>query len=106
MSIICQNFIGGDLVSATASHHTPVYNPSRGKVIAQAPDSDSQSVGGAVQAAQKAFRAWADTPAPERARVMFRFAHLLEAHFDELARLVTREHGKTPEEAKGDVRRG
>ncbi|MGH9833358.1 MAG: aldehyde dehydrogenase family protein, partial [Blastocatellia bacterium] len=105
MNTICQNFIGGDLVPATASHYTPVYNPSRGEVIAQAPDSDRQSVDQAVQVARKAFPAWADTPVVERARVMFRFAHLLEENFDALAQMVTREHGKTPEEAKGDVRR-
>jgi malonate-semialdehyde dehydrogenase (acetylating) / methylmalonate-semialdehyde dehydrogenase len=106
MSFICQNFIGGRLIPATASHHTPVYNPSRGKVIAEAPESNPQAVDQAVQAAKKAFPAWADTPAVERARVMFRFAHLLEENFEEIAQLVTREHGKTPEEAKGDIRRG
>ena len=106
MNVICNNFIGGKSAPVTASHHTPVYNPSRGKVIAEAPESDAQTVDQAVQAAKKAFPAWADTPATERARVMFRFAHLLEENFDELARMVTREHGKTPEEAKGDVRRG
>src|SRR5262245_15231338 len=98
MNIICQNFIGGRLVPATATHHTPAYNPARGKVIAEAPESDAQAVDQAVQAAKKAFPAWADTPAPERARVMIRFAHLLEEHFDELAQMVTREHGKTPDE--------
>lgn len=106
MSTICNNFIGGDLTSTNASHFTPVYNPSRGEVIAEAPDSDAKSVDQAVRAAREAFPAWADTPVVERARVMFRFAHLLEQNFDELARLITREHGKTPEEAKGDVRRG
>ncbi|HEY7184191.1 MAG TPA: CoA-acylating methylmalonate-semialdehyde dehydrogenase, partial [Blastocatellia bacterium] len=106
MTIICDNHISGKLIPVEASNYTPVYNPSRGEVIAQAPESDARAVDQAVQAAKKAFPAWAETPAPERARVMFRFAHLLEAHFDEIARLVTREHGKTPEEAKGDVRRG
>src|SRR5262245_44128068 len=106
MNTTCQNFIGGKLAPATASHHTPVYNPSRGKVIAEAPESDARTVDLAVQSARKAFPAWADTPVVERARVMFRFAHLLEENFDSLARLVTREHGKTLEEARGDVRRG
>jgi len=106
MNTTCYNYIGGDLIPATTTHFTPVYNPSRGEVIAQAPESDARTVDQTVQAAKKAFPAWADTPAVERARVMFRFAHLLEAHFDELARMVTREHGKTHEEAKGDVRRG
>jgi malonate-semialdehyde dehydrogenase (acetylating) / methylmalonate-semialdehyde dehydrogenase len=102
----CDNYIGGKLIPVGALNYTPVYNPSRGEVIAQAPESDARAVDQAVQAARLAFPAWAETPVVERARVMFRFAHLLEAHFDELARLVTREHGKTPEEAKGDVRRG
>jgi malonate-semialdehyde dehydrogenase (acetylating) / methylmalonate-semialdehyde dehydrogenase len=106
MSTICQNFIGGELITVATPRHTPIYNPSRGEVIAQAPESGTREVDLAVQAAKRAFPAWADTPPVERARVMFRFAHLLEVNFDELARMVTREHGKTPEEARGDVRRG
>jgi malonate-semialdehyde dehydrogenase (acetylating)/methylmalonate-semialdehyde dehydrogenase len=106
MDAACGNYIGGKLIPVEASAYTPVYNPSRGEVISQAPESDAKAVDQAVQAAGLAFPAWAETPVVERARVMFRFAHLLEAHFDELARLVTREHGKTPEEARGDVRRG
>jgi malonate-semialdehyde dehydrogenase (acetylating) / methylmalonate-semialdehyde dehydrogenase len=106
MDTTCDNYIGSKLISGTASNYTPVYNPSRGEVIAQAPESDARTVDQAVQAAKKAFPAWAETPVVERARVMFRFAHLLEKNFDEIARMVTREHGKTHEEAKGDVRRG
>ena len=106
MATICHNFIGGEQTVFSTNQFTPVYNPSRGEVIAQAPESDAREVERAVQAARQAWPAWADTPAVERARVMFRFAHLLEEHFDELARLVTREHGKTHDEAKGDIRRG
>src|SRR5262245_56431970 len=106
MNTTCDNYIGGKLIPVTASNFTPVYNPSRGEVIAQAPASGELPVDQAVQAARKAFTAWAETPVVERALVMFRFAHLLEENFDEIARMVTREHGKTPEEAKGDVRRG
>lgn len=106
MNPICHNFIGGELLAANVPRFTPVYNPSRGEVIAQAPDSDRTAVDLAVQTAKRAWPEWADTPVVERARVMFCFAHLLEEHFDELARLVTREHGKTHEEAKGDIRRG
>ena len=60
----------------------------------------------AVQAAAAALPAWAETPAVERARVMFRFRELLARHADELARLVTREHGKTLGEARASVQRG
>lgn len=106
MNTTCHNYIDGDLVPATASSFTPVYNPSRGEIIANAPESDAGTVALAVQSAARAFPAWADTPVVERARIMFRFAHLLEQNFDELSRLITREHGKTLEEARGDVRRG
>ncbi|MFN8002957.1 MAG: hypothetical protein U0X75_18305 [Acidobacteriota bacterium] len=51
MSTICQNFIGGELLAANAAQFTPVFNPSRGELIAQALDSDAQDVDRAVQAA-------------------------------------------------------
>ena len=60
----------------------------------------------AVTAARKAFPAWRDTPPVARAQVLFRFKALLEEHFEELARTVTTEHGKTLDEARGSVRRG
>src|SRR5581483_4370705 len=106
MNTICYNFIGGEQIPASTKQHSPVYNPSRGEVIAQAPESDAQAVDLAVQAARKAFPEWADTRAVERARVMFRFAHLLGEPFEELPRLVTREHGKTIDDAHADGRRG
>jgi malonate-semialdehyde dehydrogenase (acetylating) / methylmalonate-semialdehyde dehydrogenase len=106
MNATCHNFVGGELIPVNASHFTPVYNPSRGELIAQTPDSSARDVGLAVEAARKAFPDWADTPVVERARVMFRFAHLLEENFNQLAQMVTREHGKTIEEARGDIRRG
>src|SRR5215207_958758 len=63
-------------------------------------------VNAAVDAAQAAFPEWMETPPTERARVLFRFKMLLEEKFEELAKLVTREHGKTLVESRGDVRRG
>ena len=60
----------------------------------------------AVRAAADALPAWSETPAVERARVMFRFRELLHEHFEELAALVTREHGKTMAEARAEMQRG
>jgi malonate-semialdehyde dehydrogenase (acetylating)/methylmalonate-semialdehyde dehydrogenase len=85
---------------------TPVHNPSIGEVIAETPLCGANVVDQAVQAAAKAFPAWMETPPVERARILFRLKVLLEDHFDELARSVTTEHGKTLAEARGDVRRG
>src|SRR5688572_1913517 len=106
MSSLCAHLIAGKAVAADATGATPVYNPSRGEVIAQAPAGTAAEVGHAVEAARKALPGWAETPVVERARILFRYKALLEEQFESLARLVTREHGKTLEEARGDVRRG
>jgi len=83
-----------------------VHNPSTAAVIAKVPLSSAADVDQVVQAAKAAFPGWARTPAPVRAARLFAYKARLEACFEELARLVTRENGKTIEEARGDVRRG
>src|SRR5437660_4074361 len=77
-----------------------VYNPSTGRVIARVPFCTAAEVDRAVKAAAAALPAWAETPAVDRARVMFRFRELLVRHTDELAHTVTREHGKTLAESR------
>ena len=84
----------------------PIYNPATGEVIEQVPLSGAAEVEAAVQAAAAAFQGWSRTPVMERVRLMFRFKQLLEEHFEELAAIVTRHHGKTLDEARGEVRRG
>jgi malonate-semialdehyde dehydrogenase (acetylating)/methylmalonate-semialdehyde dehydrogenase len=88
------------------AEYLPVFNPSRGEIIARVPLGGAGEVDRAVQAAAAAFPAWSRMPAPARAARMFAFKAQLEAHFEELAALVTRENGKTLDEARGDVRRG
>ena len=101
-----RNFIGGRWVPSHATEFFDVYNPARGEVIAKTPLSTARDVDAAVEAAKKAFPAWRDTPADVRARVLFKFKQQLEDHFEELARIVTTEHGKTLDESRGSVRRG
>src|SRR5579872_2931526 len=84
----------------------PVFNPATGEVIDQVPMSTAEDVDAAVQAAVRAYRSWSRTPVMERVRLMFRFKAVLEEHFEELAALVTRHHGKTLDESRGEVRRG
>src|SRR5258708_34019488 len=103
---ILQNYVGGRWVPAQAREFVDVHNPALGSVIAKTPLSTRADLDAAVQGAAKAFPAWRDTPVVQRARTMFRFVHLLEQHFDEIARTVTTEHGKTLDEARGSVRRG
>jgi malonate-semialdehyde dehydrogenase (acetylating) / methylmalonate-semialdehyde dehydrogenase len=98
--------IGGRWETSRSTRSGPVFNPSNGGTIARVPFCTAEEVHRAVQAADKALPAWAETPVVERARVMFRFREKLAAHADELANLVTREHGKTLAESRASVHRG
>jgi malonate-semialdehyde dehydrogenase (acetylating)/methylmalonate-semialdehyde dehydrogenase len=101
-----QNFIGGRWRPSSGEQWLDVHNPARGTAIARTPLSTSADVDAAVAAATAAYPGWSETPPVVRARAMFRFKALLEEHFEELARIVTTEHGKTLDEARGSVRRG
>jgi malonate-semialdehyde dehydrogenase (acetylating)/methylmalonate-semialdehyde dehydrogenase len=101
-----QNLINGDFVSAATDRYDEVFNPSTGEVIAQVPLCGVAETAAAVSAAANALAAWDATPVIERARLMFRYRELLESSFDELSRLITREHGKTVSESRAEVRRG
>jgi len=103
---ICPDLIGGNEIASSSSETTPVYNPSHGEVIGRCPVGTAEDVRRAVDSARAALPGWSETPPTDRARILFRYKHLLEENFDELARRVTREHGKTIEESRGDVRRG
>src|SRR6187200_1932730 len=103
---ILDNFIGGRWVSAQTTEFFDVHNPAVGDVIGRTPLSTGADVDAAVRAATDAFPAWRDTPVNARAQVLYRFKALLEEHFEEMARIVTTEHGKTLDEARGSVRRG
>lgn len=103
----CLNYIAGTWQpSAAPSPTTPVFNPSTGETIAACPVGTRADSEAAIAAAQAAFPAWRDTPPVDRARIFFRYRHLIEQHFDRLTALISREHGKTAVEAKGDLHRG
>jgi len=97
--------IGGKLVN-NGNRRLPVFNPATGDVAGEVDLADNATVNAAVEAARAAFPSWADTPALRRARVMFRFKELLEKNHEALAAILTREHGKVFEDAKGEVVRG
>lgn len=101
-----QLLIGGKWVDSKAKDFANVANPSTGEIIAKVPMCKGDEVDAAVQAAQKAFFSWSETPVVERARYMFKFKNLLDANYEEIARCVSREHGKTFAEAKASVQRG
>ena len=84
----------------------PIFNPATGEVIDRVPLSGQEDVEAAVRAATRAFATWSKTPVTERVRLMFAYKQVLEEHFEELSALVTRHHGKTLDESRGEVRRG
>ncbi|MEE8170483.1 MAG: CoA-acylating methylmalonate-semialdehyde dehydrogenase [Phycisphaerae bacterium] len=102
----CSCLIDGKWTELRTERCGDVWNPSTGEVIARAPMCSAADVDRAVQAAKKAFPAWRETPVSERARLMFRFRDLLVQNADEVARIVSREHGKTFAESFASVQRG
>ncbi len=102
----CPLFIAGAWRDSEAAESSEITNPASGEALARLPHSTREEVNAAVEAAAAAFPAWSDTPAVERARLLFRYKQLLEEHFEELARQVTLENGKTLADARGSVRRG
>ncbi|MHB9837315.1 CoA-acylating methylmalonate-semialdehyde dehydrogenase [Paraburkholderia terrae] len=100
------HFIDGRRAAGAGQRFGEVFDPAHGRVTARVPVATSAEVEAAVAAAKAAFPAWSETAPLKRARLMFKFKELLEAHADELAELITRDHGKLFEDAKGEVVRG
>jgi malonate-semialdehyde dehydrogenase (acetylating)/methylmalonate-semialdehyde dehydrogenase len=106
MTEILPHMIANEPVPGASGREGPVYDPATGEVARRVPFANPAEVDTAVAAARAAFPGWAATPPVQRARVMFRFRELVERHIDELATLITAEHGKVLSDAKGSVQRG
>ncbi len=92
--------------TATASRQSDIFDPNNGGIQGKVDLGDAVVLQKAVDAALAAQPAWAATNPQRRARVFFKFKELVEAHMDELAELLSREHGKVIADSKGDVQRG
>ena len=101
-----QHFIDGRECAGQSGAFADIHNPATGRLEKRVPLAGAAEVDTAVEAATRAWPAWAATPPLRRARVMFRFKELVERHLDELAALVTAEHGKVLSDAKGSIQRG
>jgi malonate-semialdehyde dehydrogenase (acetylating) / methylmalonate-semialdehyde dehydrogenase len=99
------HFINGQ-IHWNASRTQAVFNPATGQVTGQVALAATADVARVVAAAAAAWPAWADAPPLKRARVMFKFLELLHVHRDDLARMITAEHGKVFTDAQGEVTRG
>src|SRR6478672_6294232 len=100
------HFIGGKEVKGGSGRLGDVFNPNTGEVQAKVAFASKAEVGQAIANAAAAQPAWAATNPQRRARVMFKFLELVAAEYDDLARLLSSEHGKTFTDAKGDIQRG
>src|SRR5215207_6158274 len=97
---------GGKWSTSSSSRGGDVYNPSTGRVIARVPFCTADEVNKVIESAHAALPDWANKPVVQRCHFLFKFRELLVAHAEELARSVTREHGKTVVEARASVARG
>ncbi len=100
------NYINGQHTESTSGRVAPVFNPATGEQTRQVVLSSADETRAAIASAQEAFAKWRAVTPLNRARVMFKFKALLEQHADELAEMITAEHGKVFSDAKGEVTRG
>ncbi|MFL9920006.1 CoA-acylating methylmalonate-semialdehyde dehydrogenase [Paraburkholderia fungorum] len=100
------HYISGAPVASTSGRVKDVFNPATGQVTGSVALASVEEVDAAVKAAKAAFPAWSETAPIKRARILFKFKELLNRHHDELAMLITREHGKVFTDAQGEVVRG
>ncbi|CAI8772109.1 putative 3-oxopropanoate dehydrogenase [Pseudomonas chlororaphis] len=99
------HYIDGQ-VQGSGERFANVFNPATGRVQARVALASQKTVDDAVASAMKAFPAWSEQSALRRSRVMFKFKELLDRHHNELAEIITREHGKVLSDARGEVTRG
>ena len=103
---ILSHWINGAPVEVLPEHTGPIYNPATGNVIARVPRGGQAEVDDAVAAAKAAFPAWRDMPLIARSNIFFNYRALVYEHREELAALITRDHGKTFPDALAEVMRG
>jgi len=99
------NYINGEWRQSAAADYLEVINPATSEVLAQVPLSPAAEVDEAAQAAAQAFKEWRRVPAVDRIQYLFKLKFLLEEHFEEIARTITMESGKTIGESRGEMRR-
>ena len=100
------HYLDGHVQDSGSERFSNVFNPATGEVKARVGLASSKTVDDAVASALKAFPAWSEQSSLRRSRVMFKFKELLDRHHDELAEIISREHGKVFSDAKGEVTRG
>ena len=106
MSEKLELFIDGEFTQSETENWIQVLNPATQEVLCEAPCATESEIENAISSAQAAFLTWRETPPPERSRIMMRYQELLKQNQDKIAEILSKENGKTFEDAKGDVWRG
>ena len=106
MSEKLELFIDGEFIQSETENWIQVLNPATQEVLCEAPCATESEIENAISSAQAAFLTWRETPPPERSRIMMRYQELLKQNQDKIAEILSKENGKTFEDAKGDVWRG
>ena len=99
------HFINGQWIESQATEWQEVVNPATAEILGRVPLADAAEVARAIEAAAAAYPEWRRTPAEDRIQPLFKLKMLLEAHIDDVARILTQENGKTFAEAKAEMRR-
>ena len=100
-----KNYVNGEWIDSTSGKEIDIENPSTGQVIGKLPMSSVEETKAAIDAAHEAWWAWRETPPITRGRLFFRLKELMEQHFEDVARIMVQEQGKTIDEARGETRR-
>ncbi|MEE2061917.1 CoA-acylating methylmalonate-semialdehyde dehydrogenase [Rhodococcus artemisiae] len=100
------HFVGGEHIPGASGRFADVFDPNNGAVQARVPLADNSEVEAVISNAAEAQKVWASWNPQKRVRVLMKFVQLVQDNMDELAQLLSSEHGKTLADAKGDVQRG
>ncbi|MFF0199358.1 CoA-acylating methylmalonate-semialdehyde dehydrogenase [Streptomyces sp. NPDC005017] len=106
MTKIVNHWIGGKTVEGASGNFGPVTDPATGAVTTKVAFASADEVDAAVQAAKEAYLTWGQSSLAQRTSILFKFRALLDAHRDDIAALITAEHGKVHSDALGEVARG
>jgi malonate-semialdehyde dehydrogenase (acetylating)/methylmalonate-semialdehyde dehydrogenase len=102
---VIRNYVNGEWIASKSTKTLDIVNPATAETIARVPMSTKAEVDEAIQYAKEAYEEWRETPPLTRGRFMFTLKGLMEEHFEELSQILTKEHGKTIDESRGEIRR-
>src|ERR1035438_950421 len=101
-----EHWINGSSTAGTSTRTAPIWNPATGEQTRQVVLGSTQDVTDAVRSGLEAFQDWSQASLSRRSKVLFAFRELVNSHVDQLAELITDEHGKVLSDARGEVQRG